>query len=234
MANRLAPDSCIALLRALADGVVGIGPLKALQSFAATGAHADQRCAGAIAAQLEAGQDFAMALSLCQPQLPLAVEGILALADRQGLLDEGLSDILSCLSESSHEDESLLRLDLLQQEWESRIDSPFICQGCLERELQKIIARARTEGAGHVILQQEGERFLHQKYLAAKLVHITEAGHAKTFRSLEEQLSAAADSGTELALAGRLNTLTRLDARAYNCAGPDGFALRLEFRPWLA
>lgn len=224
----LSPDQARPLLAALAAGVIGPGPLPALLSFESAGPAA--QTAATLAQALSDGLDFATALERCQPALPEALSEILALGAQQGRLDEYLTDILTELDSANTPVQALLRLDQLQQRLLARPDSPLICVGCLERELAKIIRRAQTEQASSVILEQEGERYFHQKYIAAKLVRISEASHSKTFHTLATEMARWAQRPDSLTLEGQAYAVSLTSPNCYVLTGPNHFSLSLEFR----
>ncbi len=233
----LTPEQSRPLLTALAEGVVGAGLLPALKSYAEQYADATGLCARALYKRLEAGCDFPAALDQIQPGLPAGISAMLALGALQGRLDEVLSEILAIFNQSALNQDSAeiqLELDLMRQNLEAQPQSELICEDCFERELLIILRRVDSEQAQKVILQQEAERFLHQKYLTSRLVHMIEASHSKTYRTLQTRLAALADAGVPLVLQQKAYPLSRLGPDLYLIDLTDNYRFELEFRVWVA
>ena len=133
------------------------------------------------------------ALAALSIRFPEVLEKLLGSASDRGLLDHVLADICSCYQQHPDDDLALYEaLSLLWSEFEVLPQGRLICLGCVLRAFQKILQRAQLEQAHQVYLSQDGDRYFHQKYVAAKLIHIQEASHAMTYRTLYDQLLHAA------------------------------------------
>ena len=129
---------------------------------------------------------------------PRNVQDLLVLGTERGVLDWILADVLKAY-EAADDEESLARqMCQVFDQWQGRPASSIICTGCMERELDKILRRAKVEQAREVILEQEEERFFHQWYVEAKPVHVIEPSHSLTYRTILKTLSDAAEASQPL------------------------------------
>lgn len=173
-------------------GILTEGLIQPIQAFKTSDRYL-KKCLDALAESLLQGATWVEALAALSIRFPEVLEKLLGSASDRGLLDHVLADICSCYQQHPDDDLALYEaLSLLWSEFEVLPQGRLICIGCALRELQKILQRAQLEQAHRVYLSQDGDRYFHQKYVAAKLVHIQEASHAMTYRTLYGQLLHAA------------------------------------------
>jgi hypothetical protein len=190
----LQPTQLAEFLPFFYQGILTEGLIQPIQAFK-TSDYCLRESLDALAKHLIQGVPWVEALEALSIRFPEVLEKLLGSASVRGLLDHVLADICSCYEEYPDDDLALYEaLSLLWSEFEVLPQGRLICLGCVLRELQKILQRAQLEQAHQVYLSQDGDRYFHQKYVAAKLIHIQEASHAMTYRTLYGQLlHAAAD-----------------------------------------
>jgi len=164
-----------------------------LRVFARDGTGPARDVACSLYESLTRGRAFQDAIAEARPALPPAVRELLSLGCQRSELDRVLSDMLKAYEAAQGEGEAGRSLDLLLERWRRCPSGSSICDGCLERTLDKILRRADLEEAHEVILEQEGESFFHQWYIEAKPVHVIEPSHSMAYQSVLRALSDAAD-----------------------------------------
>ncbi len=190
--NRLSHADALPLLQRLHLGTLASGLIQSLAVFAVSVRNLAGIAARTMHDALLAGKTPEEALRKMEPGLPAKTEELLVLGARNGILDHVLADVLDVCA--GHEAEAARdeALKVLLVQYKSRKPSAQACVGCVARELDKIWRRAATEGARAVIIEQDGERFMHQTYAAVKPVRVTEPGGAYVFNALKATLAGAA------------------------------------------
>ncbi len=188
----LQPRQLVEFLPFFYQGILNEGLIQPIQAFK-TSDPCLRESLDELSKYLIQGMTWVEALETLPIRFPEVLEKLLGSASDRGLLDHVLADICSCYQQHPDDDLALYEaLSLLWSAFEALPQGRLICIGCVLRELQKILQRAQLEQAHQVYLSQDGDRYFHQKYVAAKLVHIQEAGHAMTYRTLYGQLLHAA------------------------------------------
>jgi hypothetical protein len=173
------------------------------------------------------GESFEGAIRQARPSLPGVLQELLILGCEHGNLDYILGEIVEGWRAVSPGQDWAARLDELLLRWRSRTANLTICTGCLEREIGRIPQRAKVEGAREVILEQEGEAFFHQWYVAAKPVHVIEPSHSMTYRTILQALSDA--DGASEGLKPWEVRVRSVSPRRFRLVG-EGVALEMFFR----
>ncbi|MNT50297.1 hypothetical protein D3C72_1872110 [compost metagenome] len=94
-----------------------------------------------------------------------------------------------------------------------------ICADCWQDEISKIIKRAQVEGAIKVVVEQEGESFLHQRFVGPKLVKVTEASISAVIKTIEYTLQERAKSKINLELESGSYLVNQTDSETYMLLG---------------
>lgn len=197
------------------DGLLRTGLAQPLQDFQPEPADPKlEKALQALAQDLIAGQDWEQALKSMPWRFPAVMEHLLILGHDRAQLDVVVAWIIEAYAHhEAHqgddtEEPALNVLDALSarvRSYELQGGSSVICVGCVQRELQKIMARASLESAHQVYLSQVGDQFFQQSYIGAKVVHVKEACHRLTYTTLLQSLKAAAVSGQWEAMETPLN-----------------------------
>jgi hypothetical protein len=119
------------------------------------------------------------------------------------------------------------RMRVVREKWQHRSTDALICSGCLERVISKILRRAELEEAGTVILEQEGEDFFHQWYIAVVPVHVIEPSHSLGYKTILKAMSEAATARRPLK-PGKLKVV-KAGPKQFRLTG-SGVELILRFR----
>ena len=186
--TRLSLKQCSPLVEALKKGVEGDGILVALKDFDGSQSELVRQAAHSWYQGLKAGKSFQDSLLEMNPRFLPGVEALILMGIESSILDYVLSDIYEIQTAGSATVDPMDPIGLLVDKYQNNPGSEMICEGCFQRELSKILQRAQLENAYEVILMQEEESFFHQKYLAVKLIHIIEASHSKTYRTILTRL----------------------------------------------
>jgi hypothetical protein len=145
-----------------------------------------------------AGHAIQTALVMMQPKFSPAIEALLIHSIEQGKLDYALHDMLKLYHAATTEEELYRELSRLISFYDFPVSNEVICEGCLKRELRKLLTRAQLEEAYEVILEQDGEYFFHQKYLGIKLVQYKEPCHSKVYHTLRKTFTEQARTSLQL------------------------------------
>lgn len=190
---------CIPLVAALQKGVCTVGITRALIQFGQSDSDPVNQSAESIYKCLTMGIDMQTSFQKALPKLPDPITRILTSSILNSVLDHALDDTLQELQSPGPTEEMFRNLNSLALKYESMSNS-MICNGCFERDFNKLLARAETEEATEVLLEQEGESFLHQKFISGKLIHIIEPSHSMVYRTLLERLDSACRNDGNLRL----------------------------------
>ena len=188
--KELSYTECIPLIEALNNGVSTIGIVKPMLELGNADANPVNSCAKSIYNNLSEGKDLQSSFRNAIPRLPDELIRILEGSILNSVIDYALDDILYTLISQEPTENIFDSLILLAQKYES-ISASLICNGCFERAFNKLLARAQTENASEVVLEQEGESFLHQFFTSTKLIHIIEPTHSLVYKTFWEKLHSA-------------------------------------------
>jgi hypothetical protein len=197
LTSSLNHHDCQEFLAAYFEGIMDDGLLQPLEDFSKTNTGLAGLAAQSWYDLQLAGNTPQAALSKIKPILPASVVKLVSLGFEKSVLDTVLKDILYIYRDTTN-------IELVETAFEklagkyAKINTDVVCAECWNDELSKIIFRSRIESANRVVLQQEGEDFLHQKYIGPKLVHITEASVSAVFKTLERTLAEYSTSGQGL------------------------------------
>lgn len=157
------------------------------------------------------GKSFQHALHTMSTRFPACFERLLTAGYSTSILDKVIAAILTVYAATPAREEMLLEgMNSLLERFIDKPNSRFICEGCFERDFDKLVQRVRLENATEVVLEQEGDEFLHQKYLTDMLVHIIEPRHANVYHTLLHKLRDAADDRLPLNIYETHYTIDRL------------------------
>lgn len=207
---------CREFLKAFYDGIMVQGLLQPLAEIAKN----NQGRAGLTAQswydlQL-AGETPQASVFKVIPAFPSHVEQLLALGFETSSLDLVIADLLEANSRNASDSHYASLIEKYQ-----KFDMQKICADCWDGEISKILMRAKIEGATKVVLEQEGESFLHQKYVGAKLVRVSEASISAVAKTIEYTLQERAKSKADLKLQGGSYLVNQIDSDTYMLLGSD-------------
>jgi hypothetical protein len=197
--KNLSFEECIPLIQALRSGVMTTGLQQSLEAFGEADSQQENLCARSISRNFIRGNDFQTSFRNANPKLPYPLTEIIIAGYLRSVLDHTLEDISTTLVDSQIHSSAGERLVTLVEKY-NQYPTSLICNVCFERDFRKLLVRAETEGAFEVMLEQEGESFLHQKFSSSKLIHVIEPSHSLVYKTLLQKLESACQSD------GRLNT----------------------------
>jgi len=197
LTSPLSHDECQEFLAAYFEGIMDEGLLQPLEDFSKTNSGRAGIAALSWYDLQIAGETPQGSLLKLKPLLPASVAKLMAMGFEKSVLDTVLKDILYIYRDSSNKEFVDNAFEKLIVKY-SKVNTDVVCAECWSDELSKIILRSRIESANRVILQQEGEDFLHQKYVGPKLVHIIEASVSVVYKTLEKTLLDYSTSGQSL------------------------------------
>lgn len=229
--SRLTIQECRPLVEYLLTQNLRAGLLRPLQQF---GKQASSPIGQAVVSwhkNLYDGKSFQHALHTTTLRFPACLEKLFNIGYVEGILEQVLAAMSAVYEEAHGQEEALLMgMSRLLDRFQNDPASPYICQGCFERDFDKLVQRARLEKATDVILEQEGDEFFHQKYLTVMLVHVIEPRHANVYHTLYHNISEAADDYTPLLVYATAYTVERLALDHFRISTPD-FAFSVKFKP---
>jgi hypothetical protein len=193
----LSHNECQEFLAAYFEGIMDEGLLQPLVDFSKSNAGRAGIAALSWYDLQVAGQTPQGALPKITPLLPASIAKLVAVGFEKSVLDTVLKDILYAYRDNTSNESVEIAIEKLFGKY-SKVNSDVVCAECWNDELSKIIFRSRIESANRVILQQEGEDFLHQKYIGPKLVHVIEASVSAVYKTLEKTLLDHSASGQNL------------------------------------
>lgn len=228
--KELSFQDCIPLIEALQNGVRTIGILKAVNEFGYLDSkEAVNLCAKSISKNMLDGMDIQTSIRNAIPQLPNILIRILESSTLNSTLDYALDDVLLALRDHQPTQEIINNLILLAQKYEG-MSASQICTGCFEQDFNKLLARAKTENASEVILEQDGESFLHQKFISAKLIHIIEPTHSLVYKTFWEKLHSACKDDGHLAISERVFRVTQKNLTSFLLTANNEDILKIVFK----
>jgi len=163
------------------------------------------------------------------PKLPAPVTRILTSSILNGVLDHALGDTLQELQSPESSEEIFKNLNALAFQYES-MSNTIICNGCFERDLKKLLARAETEEAVEVLLEQEGESFLHQRFISGKLIHIIEPSHSLFYKTFLGRLKSACKNDGDLKLSAQIFQVSSEKPSSFDLTRNGKTILRVVFK----
>lgn len=220
---------CIPLIAALQKGVCTVGITRALIQFGQSDSDPVNQCANSIFECVKKGIDLQTSFQKALPKLPDHITRILTSSILNSVLDHALDDTLQELQSPEPNEEMFRNLNSLALKYESMSNS-MICNGCFERDFRKLLARAETEEAVEVLLEQEGDSFLHQKFISSKLIHIIEPSHSLVYKALLERLDSACRNGGDLRLSEQVLQVTREKRFSFDLARNGKTILKIVFK----
>ncbi|MCK5034327.1 MAG: hypothetical protein KAS73_00415 [Candidatus Sabulitectum sp.] len=219
---------CIPLIEALQEGVCSTGITRALIQFGRSDSNPVNQSANSIFQWLTKGMDLQTSFQKALPKLPDPITRILTSSILNSVLDHALDDTLQELQSPGSSEEILKNLNALAFKYES-MSNTMICNGCFERDLKKLLARAETEDATEVLLEQEGESFLHQRFISGKLIHIIEPSHSLVYKTLLERLDSACRNDGDLRLSEQVIQVSSEKSFSFDLARNGKDILRIVF-----
>lgn len=179
-------------------GLLEVGLLEPLQRLQQSEMPRIKSAAHSLHAALVAGVTPQVAIGLMAPRFHPTVESLIISVFEQSNIDFILRDIVS--AHRSFEDNGQLDKafeDLLERY--SPLKTEAICIECWSNEIQKFFKRANVEQSAQVILSWENG-YLVQKFIAAKLVTITEPAIPAVYLTLKKTVSDFAKQGVQNSL----------------------------------
>jgi len=227
--NELSYLECIPLIEVLQKGVSTIGPTRALIQFSKSASNPVNQSAESIVKCITNGMDLQTAFQSAFPQLPSPITRILKSSILNSVFDYALDDTLQELQSSKPTEEIFKGLISLALKYENQSIS-IICNGCFERDFRKLLARAETEDAVEVLLEQEGESFLHQKFLSTKLIHVIEPSHSLVYETFLRKLNSACEDGGNLKISEQVFQVSRENSYSFQLTVNGEDILKIVFK----
>ncbi len=208
-------EESIPLISALYDGVMTAGIQESLDVFGEAGSRPENRCAGSIAQNLLAGNDFQTSFLNADPLLPDPLNGIIISGYLNSVLDHALEDISDALAAPKQDAVINDRLLSLADKY-NQCSTSEICQGCFERELRGLLSQARALSARIVELEQNGESFLNQYFIAAEMAEFVRPSHSLVYRTFQSKFEAACEGDGILRAEHQAYHVTKTDLASYS------------------
>lgn len=227
--KELSYQDCIPLIEALQGGVRTIGILKAVNEFGEADSNPVNLSARSVGENMADGKDLQTSFQDASPRLPDMIVRIFGNGVLNSVLDYALEDVLVVLEEQQSDEGISENLTSLARKYES-ISNPQICTGCFERDFNKLLARARTENAFEVILEQDGESFLHQKFISSKLIHIIEPTHSMVYKTFWNRLNSACRNDCQLEISNQVFQVTQENQFSYLLTANGEDVLKIKFK----
>ena len=217
--DRLSILDCKSFFKYFLQGILSEGIISPLQTFSTKNSSLKSATCSWKKSVLD-GLAFRESLEAMSPRFPACVEELLAVSAEKSVLDKAVTELIALYSESNSELTLLESVTRLINNYEVYNTGGIICEGCLERDLIKILGRALLEQAYEVILEQDGESYFHQKYLGTKLIHVVESSHSMVLRSIQKKLNYAVSNGIlYFAEADKSYSIVRLGDNRYKLQG---------------
>ncbi len=196
---------CTDFLRYFYPELLSTGLVEPIREFAAREPGGLCNALNSWLAAMTAGQTPNEALASMKPRFPVSVEEILRLGCQSGALDYAVADINDIYAQHETEAEREAALARLLAEYRKRTTATGVCQHCVERELEKLLRRAKCENASEVVLEQEGDRQIHELFMSVKVVRMSEPSRAAVYAALVRRLESGKPlliEGIEICVAG--------------------------------
>lgn len=220
---------CIPLIEALQKGVCTIGITRALIQFGKSDSNPVNQSAESIVKCLTEGMDLQTSFQSAFPKLPSLITRILKSSILNSVFDYALDDTLQELQSSQPTEEIFNSLSSLALKYESQSNS-IICNGCFERDFRKLVARAETEDAVEVLLEQEGESFLHQKFISTKLIHVIEPSNSLVYKTFLQKLNSACEDDGDLMISEQVFQVSRENPSSFQLTVNGEDILKIVFK----
>ena len=227
--NELSYQDCVPLIKALQEGVRTTGILKAINEFGVSDSNPVNLSARSIGESMVNGKDLQASFRDSFPRFPDIIIRILISSALNGVLDYALDDALLVLKDQRPIQDVFENLHLLAQKYES-VSNTQICDECFERSFGKLLARAATENAYEVILEQDGESFFHQKFLSTKLIHMIEPTHSLVYRTFLEKLNSACENGGHFETSNQIFKVTQENPSSFSLTANSEDVLKIVFK----
>ncbi|MGZ3770955.1 MAG: hypothetical protein ACXVCP_15610 [Bdellovibrio sp.] len=174
----------IQFLEVFLTGLLEVGLLEPLQKLSESELSNVKRAAHSLYNEMVGGKVPQVAISLMVPRFSPIVEALIINGFEQSNVDMVLSDIIKIYKGAKEElDEALQKL----LDHYSPLKTDALCIECSANEIQKLYDRALVENAKEVIVSYQSGHLV-QKYIAAKLVTVTEPAIPAVYRTLRKTL----------------------------------------------
>jgi hypothetical protein len=219
----LALKECLEFAEFAVSKIESLGWLEILKEFSLSGNNNVGQAIGQWFNNLRNGQTYQESVANMQIRFPSSIESLLVLGIENSILDVVLRDMVSILKKNDGTAPASKALDLLLRQLSQNPKSPFICLGCLMRELERIVARATLEKAREIVFEQDGERYFIQRYLGPKVVTYIEPCHSKIYNTLVKQFADWTKNKERVRLLECEFTVDRIAENIYRLTNPDHF-----------
>jgi len=206
---------CLPLLAALKKGVVSEGILKAFIEFGEKDSSPISMSAKSIAMNLKDAKDFQSSIQNASPRLPSEIELLFIYGAKNSVFDYLIDEILAILNDGGKSEEISTKLDFLIAKYE-KMSNSIICDGCFERDFAHLLARAKTEQAEEVILEQEGDNFFHQKFISSRVVHVIDPYHSLVIKTYRHMLESNFTKNSELKIFDEYFQIKKTDGSSFS------------------
>jgi hypothetical protein len=227
--NYLSIKECKPFFEYFLPNMLNVGLMEPLREFADKNNNLLGDAIRSLYNTLRSGKSLQDSICEMTPKFPRCIEELMKLSFKQSNLDSVISEMLIVYEENDLEENLLKKMSLLVDRYQHSPNSKFISQDCFERELNKVIRRAKIEGANEVIFEQEEELFLHQKFVSVKLVHIIEPSHSKTYRTLRKKMRQSAKDNAPIVISSGKLFVCEIGNNKFKLTGSD-IVLTLAFK----
>lgn len=217
--DRLSIKECELFVKNFLPQMLNVGLIQPLREFADRNRGDLSKAIKSWYKRMKEGKAIQDSIQEMYPRFPQSIEKLFLLGAEQSILDHVLADMIKIYDENDSEEALLTDMSLLVDRYQNEPSSDFICQGCFERDFDRIIQRATVENASEVIFEQEGERFFHQKYIGVKIIHIIEPCHSKTYKTILHKLREYAESGLSFVVSNNNYNCERIDEKQFKLTG---------------
>ncbi len=219
--ERLSVKECRGFLEFFRPKILKEGFMRPLMEFSGKGRSKICLAVKSLSRGLLGGNSFQHSIRNMLPGFPLPVEELMVIAFEKSVIDLVLSDMIEIYKLMITEDELLDEMSLLVDKYSRHSAGGELTESCIERELLKIWKRAELEDAYDVFLEQEGERFFHQKYIGVKMIHVIEPCHSMVYNSLLDYIRKVLKGDALIVLGEDRFFLTRNGRKKYVISGKN-------------
>lgn len=182
-------DDVLSFLAEFLDGVRTEGLTQPLQSWTRNREGEVANAARSLLSMLVAGDSLEASLANLDPGFPSTIDELLAVGASSGELDYVLEDLLAVVRASEgNEHEAVVGLSL---EYSQRPTGSAICQGCLAREVDRLLRRADAEGAGEVHVSWDREGYMLQRFLGNYVVSVRQPSREAVVEGMKDLIQGA-------------------------------------------
>ena len=164
---------------------------------------------------MKKGKPFQDSLVKMKVRFPACVESLLIQGYESSVLDYVLKDMNTAFKKHYRTKDIYDALSLLVDEQATKPKSVYICQGCMIREIERILKRAKLERAHEIIFEQDDDKYFIQRYLGPKAVTYIEPCHSKTYKTMMIYLNAWSESHKLIKLAKRFYKIVKSGDKRY-------------------